>query len=69
MFKYIMKVEVIVAQLCLTVCDTMDCSCQTPLSIGFSRQEHWSELPFSPRGDLPNPRIEPESPALQMDTL
>ena len=31
--------------------------CQAPLSMGFSRQEYWSGLPFSPPGDLPNPRI------------
>ena len=37
---------------------------QTPLSIGFSRQEYWSRLPFPPPGDLPNPGIEPVSPAL-----
>ena len=37
-------------------------ACQAPLSMGFSRQEHWSELPFPPPGDLPNPGIEPESP-------
>ena len=37
---------------------------QAPLSMGFSRQEYWSGLPFLPPGDLPNPtRIEPESPA------
>ena len=34
---------------------------QAPLSMGFSRQEYWSELPFPPAGDLPDPRIEPES--------
>ena len=38
-------------------------SCQAPLSVGFSRQEHWSGLPFPPPGDLPSPGIEPESPA------
>ena len=32
--------------------------------MGFSRQEHWSGLPFSSPGDLPNPGIEPASPAL-----
>ena len=32
-----------------------------PLSIGFSRQEHWSELPCPPPGDLPDPGIEPVS--------
>ena len=34
---------------------------QAPLSMGFSRQEYWSELPCSPPGDLPNPGIEPTS--------
>ena len=35
----------------------------------FSRQEYWSGLPFSSSGYLPNPRIEPRSPALQVDSL
>ena len=35
---------------------------QAPLSIEFSRQEHWSKLPFPPSGDLPDPRIKPTSP-------
>ena len=34
---------------------------QAPLTMGFSRQEYWSGLPFSPPGDLPDPRIEPVS--------
>ena len=42
---------------------------QAPLSIGFSRQEYWSGLPFPSPGDLPNPGIEPGSPALQADAL
>ena len=37
---------------------------QAPLSIGFSRQEYWSGLPFPSPGDLPDPGIEPASPAL-----
>ena len=37
---------------------------QVPLSMGFSRQEHWRGLPFPPPGDLPDPGIEPSSPAL-----
>ena len=41
---------------------------QAPLSIGFSRQECWSGLPFPPPGDLPNPGIEPQFPALQPDS-
>ena len=40
---------------------------QVPLSMGFSRQEYWSGLPFPSPGDLPDPRIEPRSPALQAD--
>ena len=39
-------------------------ACQAPLSMGFSRQEYWSELPFPPPGDLPDPEIKPVSPAL-----
>ena len=42
---------------------------QAPPSMGFSRQEYWSGLPFPSPGDLPNPRIEPGSPALQADAL
>ena len=42
---------------------------QAPLSMGFSRQEYWSGLPFPSPGDLPNPGIEPWSPALQADAL
>ena len=37
---------------------------QTPLSMGFSRQEYWSALPFPPPGDVSNPGIKPTSPAL-----
>ena len=37
---------------------------QTPLSVGFPRQDYRSGLPFPPPGDLANPGIEPESPAL-----
>ena len=51
-----------VSQLCLTLCDPMDCSPPAPLSMGFSRQESWSGLPFSPPGDLPEPVIKPTSP-------
>ena len=42
---------------------------QAPLSMEFSRQEYWNGLPFPSPGDLPNPGIEPESPALQADAL
>ena len=40
-----------------------------PPSMEFSRQEYWSGLPFPSPGDLPNPAIEPRSPALQVDSL
>ena len=42
---------------------------QAPPSVGFSRQEYWSGLPFPSPGDLPSPGIEPGSPALQVDAL
>ena len=42
---------------------------QAPLSTEFSRQEYWSGLPFPSPGDLPDPGIEPRSPALQADAL
>ena len=47
----------------------MDYSPPTPLSMAFSRQEYWSGLPFPSPGDLPDPGIEPTSPALQADSL
>ena len=43
-------------------------ACQAPLSMEFSRQEYWSGLSFPSPGDLPNPGIEPGSPALQVDS-
>ena len=63
--------SVLVAQQCLTLCNPTDYrpSFQAPLSIGFSRQEHWSGLPFSSPGDLPDPGIEARSPSFQGDTL
>ena len=42
---------------------------QAPPTMGFSRQEYWSGLPFPSPGDLPNPGIEPGSPAFQADAL
>ena len=42
---------------------------QAPPSMGFSRQEYWSGLPFPSPGDLPDPGIEPRSPAFQADAL
>ena len=42
---------------------------QTPPSMGFSRQEYWSGLPFPSPGDIPDPGIKSRSPVLQADTL
>ena len=64
-----MKVNVLVAQSCLTLCDPMDCRCQAPLSMGFSRQKYWSGLPFPSPGNLPNTGVKPGSPALRADSL
>ena len=44
-------------------------ACQAPLTVEFSRQEYWSGLPFPFSEDLPNPGIEPWSPALQAGSL
>ena len=56
------KVKVKVTQLCLTVCDPMDC-------MEFCRPEYWSGQPFPSPGDLPNPGMESRSPTLQADSL
>ena len=63
--------KVSVTQSCPTLCDPMDYkgTHQVPLSMGFSRQEYWSGLPFPSPGDLPDPGIEPISPTLQADSL
>ena len=63
------KVKALVAQVCLTLCDPMDCRLTGSFSMGFSRQEYWSGLPFPSPGDLPDPGIKPVSPALQADSL
>ena len=42
---------------------------QAPPSMGFSRQDYWSGLPFPSPGDLPNPGIKPRSPTFQAGTL
>ena len=43
----------LVGKSCPALCNPMDCSCQAPLSMGFSRQEYWSGMSFPPPGDLP----------------
>ena len=55
-------------KLCLTLGTPWTVACQSPLSLGFSRQEDWSELPFPSPGDLHDPGIKPRSPAWQVDS-
>ena len=59
----------LVTQSCLTLCNPTNCSLSGSLSMGFSRQEYWSGLPFPSPGDHPDPGIKPRSPALQADSL
>ena len=59
----------LVAKSCLTLATPWTVAHQAPLSMGFSRQEYWSGLPFPSPGDLPDPGIKPSSPALQADSL
>ena len=67
-FATVPVIMCLVAQSCPTLFDPMDCS-PPGSSVGFSRQEYWSGLPFPSPGDLPNPGIKPRPPALQADTL
>ena len=53
----------------MTLFDPLELVRQAPLSMGFSRQEYWSGLPFPSPENFPNPGIEPASPALQVDSL
>ena len=64
-----MKVKVLFTQLCLTLCNPMDCSWPGSPVHGVlqARMLEWVAIPFS--GDLPNPGVEPGSPALQADSL
>ena len=59
----------LVAKLCPTLLTPWTVAHQAPLSMDFSRQEHWSGLPFRFAGDLPDLGIKPRSPALQADSL
>ena len=59
----------LVAKLCPTLEILWTVACQASLSMGFSRQEYWSGLPFPSPGDLPDPGIKPGSAALQADGL
>ena len=61
--------KVVVIQSCPTLCDPMDCSSPGSSVRIFARQGYWSGLPFPSPGDLPDPGIEPGSPALKADSL
>ena len=61
--------KVLAAQSCLTLYSPMDRSPPGSSDHEFSRQEYWSGLPFPSPGDLPDPGIEPQPPALQADSL
>ena len=60
---------VLVAQSCPTLVTPWTAEHQASLSVGFLRQEYYSGLPFASPGNLPNPEVEPRSPALQADSL
>ena len=62
--KYTSESESEVAQSCPTLFSPMDCSPPGSSVHGIFRQDYWSGLPFPSPGDLPNPGIEPTSPAL-----
>ena len=66
---YQVVVAYLIAQSCPALVNSWTVAHQAPLSLGFSRQEYWSGLPFPLAGDLPHPGIEPGSPALQADSL
>ena len=61
--------KVSITQLCPSLCDPVDCSPPGSSSMEFSRQEYWSGLPWPSPGYLPDPGIEPGSPALQAGSL
>ena len=58
-----------VAQSCLTLCDPVDCSSPGSSVHGVLQARIQEGLPCLPPGDLPNPEVEPRSPALQVDSL
>ena len=64
-----LHVWVLATQSCPTVCNPMDCSRETPLSMGFSRPEYWSGLPCPLPADVSVPGMEPRSPTLQACSL
>ena len=68
-YRYIVYGGGLVTKSCLTLATPWTVACQVPPTMGFSRQEYCSGLPFPSPGDLPEPGIEPGFPALQEDSL
>ena len=64
-----MQLLMFIGKSCPTLATPWTVAHQAPLSMGFSKQEDWSGLPFPSRGNLPDPRIRPMSPALQVGSL
>ena len=72
LISFVYAVLCIVGQLCLTLCDPLECSPPGSSVHGYSpmrSQEYWSGLPCPPPGDLPNPGIKFRSPSLQEESL
>ena len=59
----------LVSKSCLPLMTLWTVARQSPLSMGFSRKEYWSGLPFPTLGDLSDPEIQARSPALHVDSL
>ena len=59
----------LVAKWCLMLATPWTVACQAPLSMGFSRLEYWSGLPFPSSGNPPDPGIKPKSSELQANSL
>ena len=62
-YAFIIDIMCVHAQLCPILAIPWTVAHQASLSMGFSRQEYWSGLPFPPPGDHPDPGIKPRSPA------
>ena len=69
LLQYLLFVDFLMMDISLVWALTVVLICISLPSMGFSRQEYWSGLPFPSPGDLPNPGIEPRSPTLQADAL
>ena len=69
MYIHIYGLGDLVTKSCPALATPWTVACKGPLSMGFSRQEYWSELPFLSPGDLLDPGIETWSPALQATSL